>query len=147
MEDVVLSPAAIALEALEEREKAEEGERGGKEGEEKGGGERGDGNEEKGSYLTAHREFVEKIKENQGKLEEAMAPLIVEGLGLSGLRFVKADAEADKQHSVESEVLSTSSVDCIQQEILRAEEEAADEYLIFSTTKSFIEMMRFVKLL
>ncbi|KAH7829927.1 uncharacterized protein MONOS_5981 [Monocercomonoides exilis] len=69
MEDVVLSPEAIALAVLEEREEAEEGERRGKEGEEEGeekgkdDGERegGDGNEEKGRYLTAHREFVERI--------------------------------------------------------------------------------------
>eukprot|EP00770_Monocercomonoides_exilis_P016597 MONOS_16565.1-p1 / transcript=MONOS_16565.1 / gene=MONOS_16565 / organism=Monocercomonoides_exilis_PA203 / gene_product=IQ domain-containing protein H / transcript_product=IQ domain-containing protein H / location=Mono_scaffold01866:30-1708(-) / protein_length=472 / sequence_SO=supercontig / SO=protein_coding / is_pseudo=false len=135
MEDVVLSPAAIALAVLEEREEAEEGEKGGKEGEEKGEekGEDGrregdDGNEEKGGYPTAHREFVEKIKENQGKLEEAMAPLVVEALGLSGLRFVKAETEvgADKQHSVEPEVRSSSPSDGIQQENRRAAEEAAD---------------------
>eukprot|EP00770_Monocercomonoides_exilis_P011996 MONOS_11938.1-p1 / transcript=MONOS_11938.1 / gene=MONOS_11938 / organism=Monocercomonoides_exilis_PA203 / gene_product=flagellar associated protein / transcript_product=flagellar associated protein / location=Mono_scaffold00628:4-3414(-) / protein_length=1023 / sequence_SO=supercontig / SO=protein_coding / is_pseudo=false len=135
MEDVVLSPAAIALAVLEEREEAEEGEKGGKNGEEKGeekgeDGRRegGDGNEEKGGYPTAHREFVEKIKENQGKLEEAMAPLVVEALGLSGLRFVKAETEvgADKQYSVEPEVCSSSPSDGIQQENRRAEEEAAD---------------------
>ncbi|KAH7818702.1 uncharacterized protein MONOS_2140 [Monocercomonoides exilis] len=86
MEDVVQSPAAIELAVLKEREEAEEGERGckegDKEGEEKGeedggkdgGREGGDGNEEKGGYPTAHREFVERIKENQGKLEEAMTP-------------------------------------------------------------------------
>ncbi|KAH7820202.1 uncharacterized protein MONOS_8809 [Monocercomonoides exilis] len=67
MEDVVLSPAAIALAVLEEREEEEEGERGGKEGdkegEEKGeedgckdgGREGGDGNEDQGGYPTAHR--------------------------------------------------------------------------------------------
>ncbi|KAH7818992.1 uncharacterized protein MONOS_8097 [Monocercomonoides exilis] len=113
-----MSLAAIALAVLEEREEVEEGEKGGKEVEEKGeedggkdgGREGGDGNEEKGVYPTAHREFVERIKENQGKLEEAMAPLVVEALGLSGLRFVKADAEvgADKQHSVKPEVCSSS---------------------------------------
>ncbi|KAH7823395.1 uncharacterized protein MONOS_17600 [Monocercomonoides exilis] len=79
---------------LEEREEAEEGERGGKEGEENGeedGRKEGsEGNEEKGGYPTAHREFVERIKESQGKLEEAIAPLVVEGLGLGRLRFVKA---------------------------------------------------------
>ncbi|KAH7818636.1 uncharacterized protein MONOS_8386 [Monocercomonoides exilis] len=117
MEDVVQSPAAIELAVLEEREEAEEGEKGGKRGEEKGeedggkdgGREGGDGNEEKGGYPTAHREFVERIKENQGKLEEAIAPLVVEALGLSGLRFVKADAEvgADQQHSVEPEKRTT----------------------------------------
>ncbi|KAH7815543.1 uncharacterized protein MONOS_7160 [Monocercomonoides exilis] len=136
MEDVVLSPAAIALAVLEEREEVEDGERGGKEGEEKGEekGEDGrregdDGNEEKGGYPTAHREFVKRIKENQGKLEEAMAQLVVEAFGLSWLRFVKADAEAgaDKQHSVEPEVCSSSPSDGIQQENRRAaEEEAAD---------------------
>ncbi|KAH7831500.1 uncharacterized protein MONOS_11999 [Monocercomonoides exilis] len=115
----------------------EEGERGGKEGEEKGeekgeedgGREEGDVNEVKGGYPTAHREFVERIKENQGKLEEAMAPLVVEALGLSGLRFVKADAEvgASKQHPMKPEVCSSSPSDGIQQEISRAaEEEAAD---------------------
>ncbi|KAH7831524.1 uncharacterized protein MONOS_11111 [Monocercomonoides exilis] len=140
MEDVVLSPAAIALAVLEEREEVEEGERGckegDKEGEEKGeedggkdgGKEGGDGNEEKCGYPTAHREFVERIKENRGKLEEAMAPLIVEALGLSGLRFVKAEAEvgAYKQHSVEPEVCSSSPSNGIQQENRRAEEEATD---------------------
>ncbi|KAH7821117.1 uncharacterized protein MONOS_13549 [Monocercomonoides exilis] len=70
MEDVILSQAAIAQAVLEELEEAEEG----------------DGNEEKGWHPTAHREFVERIKENQGKLEEAMELLIVEALGLSGLR-------------------------------------------------------------
>ncbi|KAH7823610.1 uncharacterized protein MONOS_9489 [Monocercomonoides exilis] len=128
MEDVVLLPAAIPLDVLEEREEAEEGERRGKEGEEKGeekgekegeedgGREGGDGNEEKDGYPTAHREFVEKIKDNQGKLEEAMAQMVVEALGLSGLRFVKAEAEADsdKQHSVEPEVCSSSPSDGIQ---------------------------------
>ncbi|KAH7832711.1 uncharacterized protein MONOS_10943 [Monocercomonoides exilis] len=93
MEDIVQSHAAIVQAVLEEREEAEEGEKGGKEGEEKGeedgGREGGDGNEEKGGYPAAHREFVERIKENQGKLEEAMAPLIVEALGLRRLRFVK----------------------------------------------------------
>ncbi|KAH7824530.1 uncharacterized protein MONOS_6989 [Monocercomonoides exilis] len=121
MGDVVLSPAAIALAVLEEREEAEEGEKGGKEGgkegeekgEEDGGREGGDVNEEKGGYPAAHREFVERIKENKGKLEEAMAPLIVEALGLSGLRFVKAEVEvgADKQHSVEPEVCRSSPSD------------------------------------
>ncbi|KAH7831172.1 uncharacterized protein MONOS_10199 [Monocercomonoides exilis] len=109
MEDVVLSPAAIALAVLEEREEAEEGEKGDKEGEEKGeekgeedgGREEGDVNEVKGGYPTAHREFVERIKENQGKLEEAMAQMVVEALGLSGLRFVKADVVADKKHQLE----------------------------------------------
>ncbi|KAH7818447.1 uncharacterized protein MONOS_14078 [Monocercomonoides exilis] len=129
MEDVVLSPAAIALAVLEEREEAEEGEKGGKKGEEKGedGRREGDdGNEEKGGYPTDHREFVEKIKENQGKLEEAMAPLVVEALGLSLLRFVKAETEVDKHHSVEPEACSSSPSDGIQEEISRADEEAAD---------------------
>ncbi|KAH7831474.1 uncharacterized protein MONOS_16972 [Monocercomonoides exilis] len=66
---------AIVLVVLEEREEAEEG----------------DVNEVKGGYPAAHREFVERIKENRGKLEEAMAPLVVEALGMSGLRFVKAE--------------------------------------------------------
>ncbi|KAH7823512.1 uncharacterized protein MONOS_13588 [Monocercomonoides exilis] len=99
MKDVVLSQAAIALAVLEEREEVEEGERGGKEGEEKGEEEgedgrreEGDVNEEKGAYPTAHREFLERIKENQVKLEEAMALLVVETFGLSRLRFVKAEA-------------------------------------------------------
>ncbi|KAH7819659.1 uncharacterized protein MONOS_13138 [Monocercomonoides exilis] len=84
MENVVLLPEEIVLAVLEEREEAEEG----------------DVNEEKGVYPTAHREFVERIKENQRKLEEAMVQMVVEALGLSRLRFVKADAEADtdKQH-------------------------------------------------
>ncbi|KAH7819368.1 uncharacterized protein MONOS_9249 [Monocercomonoides exilis] len=51
MEDVVLSLAAIALAVPEEREEAEGG----------------DGDEVKGGYPVAHREFVEKIKDNQGK--------------------------------------------------------------------------------
>ncbi|KAH7815134.1 uncharacterized protein MONOS_13518 [Monocercomonoides exilis] len=73
-----------------------EGEEEGKEeGKEDGGREGGDGNEVKGGCPTAHREFVERIKENQMKLEEAMALLVVEALGLSELRFVKAEAEAD----------------------------------------------------
>ncbi|KAH7819790.1 uncharacterized protein MONOS_10210 [Monocercomonoides exilis] len=57
-----------------------------------------------------------------------MTPLVVEELGLNGLRFVKTDAEvgADKQHSVEPEVFSSSPSNGIQQEISRAEEEAAD---------------------
>ncbi|KAH7815148.1 uncharacterized protein MONOS_12830 [Monocercomonoides exilis] len=114
-----------------EREEAEEGERrgkeGDKEGEEKGWRKGVDGNEEKSGYPTAHREFVDRIKENQGKLEEAMAPLVVEALGLSGLRFVKAEAEVgvSKQHSVKYEVCSTPSAYGIQQEISRAEEEEA----------------------
>ncbi|KAH7820374.1 uncharacterized protein MONOS_6247 [Monocercomonoides exilis] len=83
MEDVVLPPAAIALAVLEEREEAEEG----------------GGNRVKGGHRTVHREFVERIKENQGKLEEAMEPL-VEALGLSGLRFVKEETheKTGKQH-------------------------------------------------
>ncbi|KAH7815742.1 uncharacterized protein MONOS_12845 [Monocercomonoides exilis] len=109
MEDVVLSPAAIALAVLEEREEAEGEEMGEEKGEEKGeedeGRDRGDGNEEKGRYPTAHREHAKRIKENQGKLEEAMASLVAEALELSGLRFEKArsEAEADKKYSVESE--------------------------------------------
>ncbi|KAH7828290.1 uncharacterized protein MONOS_12750 [Monocercomonoides exilis] len=79
-----VAPAAIALAVLEEREEAKEGERGDKEGEEMGGKEGGDGNEEKSGRPTAHREFVERMKENQGKLEEAMALLVVEALGLVG---------------------------------------------------------------
>ncbi|KAH7819367.1 uncharacterized protein MONOS_17942 [Monocercomonoides exilis] len=57
-----------------------------------------------------------------------MAQLIVKALGLSGLRFVKAESEVgvSKQHSVEPEVHSSSPSDGIQQEISRAEEEAAD---------------------
>ncbi|KAH7818638.1 uncharacterized protein MONOS_8384 [Monocercomonoides exilis] len=112
MEDVVLLPAAIALAALEEREEAKECE----------------GNEEKGGYPTAHREFVERIKENQGKLEEAIAQLVVEALGLVWLRFmkVKTHPEADKQHSVESEMCSSSPSDGIQQENRKAAEEATD---------------------
>ncbi|KAH7819598.1 uncharacterized protein MONOS_15974 [Monocercomonoides exilis] len=105
------------------------GERGDKEGEEDGGREEGEGNEEKGGYPTAHREFVERIKENQGKLEEAMAPLVVEALGLSGLRFVKAETEVceSKQHPMKPEVCSSSPSNGIQQENRRAaEEEAAD---------------------
>ncbi|KAH7826803.1 uncharacterized protein MONOS_3884 [Monocercomonoides exilis] len=86
-----------------------------------------EGNEEKGGYPILQIEFVERIKEKQRKLEEAMAPLVVDALGLSRLRFVKeTKAEVDKQHSVKSEVCSISSADGIQQEILRAEEEAAD---------------------
>ncbi|KAH7830290.1 uncharacterized protein MONOS_7557 [Monocercomonoides exilis] len=83
IEDIVQSRAVIVQAVFDEREEAEEG----------------DGNEEKGGYPTARREFVERIKENQGKLEEAIALLVVEALGLSGLRFVKAgtEAEADKQ--------------------------------------------------
>ncbi|KAH7818511.1 uncharacterized protein MONOS_8417 [Monocercomonoides exilis] len=136
MEDAVLSPAAIALAVLEEREEAEAGKGGGKEGEEKGekegkedeAREGGDRNEEKGGFLTAHREFVERIKENQGNLKEAMVQPVVEELGLSGLRFVKVDAEVgvDKLHSVEPEVCSTSPSTGIQQENRRAEEEIAD---------------------
>ncbi|KAH7828827.1 uncharacterized protein MONOS_6167 [Monocercomonoides exilis] len=132
MGDVILLPEKIVLAVLEEREEVEEGEKGCKEGdkegeekgEEDGGREGGDGNEEKGVYPTAHREFVERIKENQGKLEEAMAPLVVEALGLGRLRFVKAEAEADsdKQHSVEPEVCSSSPSDGIQQKISREEE-------------------------
>ncbi|KAH7816028.1 uncharacterized protein MONOS_2536 [Monocercomonoides exilis] len=136
MEDVVLFPEAIALAMLDGREEVEEGNGNGEEGEEKGeedggkdgGREGGDGNEEKGWYPTAHRKFVERIKEKQGKLEEAMAPLVVEALGLSRLRFVKAEAEAgaDKQHSEEPELCSSSPSDGIQQENRRAEEEEAD---------------------
>ncbi|KAH7823546.1 uncharacterized protein MONOS_12739 [Monocercomonoides exilis] len=42
--------------------------------------EEGEGYEEKDEYPTAHREYVRKIKENQGKLEEAMVPLVTEAL-------------------------------------------------------------------
>ncbi|KAH7820718.1 uncharacterized protein MONOS_14717 [Monocercomonoides exilis] len=105
---------AITLAVLEEREEAEEGERGckegDKEGEEKGGRKGGDGNEVKGGYPAAHREFVERIKENQGKLEEAIAQMVVEALGMSGL----------------SEGCSSSPSDNVQQENRRAEEESAD---------------------
>ncbi|KAH7820936.1 uncharacterized protein MONOS_9162 [Monocercomonoides exilis] len=125
--------ALIALAVLEEREEAEEGEKGGKEGskdgEEEEGREGGDGNEEKGVYMTSRREFVERIKENQGKQENTMSPLVVEALELSWLRFVKAVAKAeadteagpDKQHSVEPEVHSSSPSDGFQREISRAE--------------------------
>ncbi|KAH7816452.1 uncharacterized protein MONOS_15518 [Monocercomonoides exilis] len=140
MEDVVLSPAAIELAVLKEREEAEEGKRGGKEGEEKGeergkekgeedeGRDGGDGNEEKGGYPTVHREYVGKIKENQGKLEEAMAQLVVEALGLSQLRSVKVKThkEADKRYSVESKMCSSSPSDGIQQESRKAEKETVD---------------------
>ncbi|KAH7821009.1 uncharacterized protein MONOS_7686 [Monocercomonoides exilis] len=118
MEDVVLSQVSIALAVLEEREEVEEGERGGKDG----------GKGEKKSEKKMDGEFVERNKENQEKLEEVIAPLVVEALGLSGLRFVKEKAEVgvNKQHSVEPEVCSSLSAYCIQQEISRAEEEAAD---------------------
>ncbi|KAH7825082.1 uncharacterized protein MONOS_8979 [Monocercomonoides exilis] len=123
MEDVVLLPEEIVQAVLEEREEEEEG----------------GVNKVKNGYPTAHREFVERIKENQGKLEEAMAPLVVEAVGLSLLRFVKVAAEAkaeteteaedeayaNKQHLVEPKVCSSSPSDGIQQEISRAEEEAA----------------------
>eukprot|EP00770_Monocercomonoides_exilis_P000298 MONOS_296.1-p1 / transcript=MONOS_296.1 / gene=MONOS_296 / organism=Monocercomonoides_exilis_PA203 / gene_product=unspecified product / transcript_product=unspecified product / location=Mono_scaffold00005:56407-56772(+) / protein_length=122 / sequence_SO=supercontig / SO=protein_coding / is_pseudo=false len=109
MKDVNLLPAAIALAVREEREETEEGES--EEAEE------GDENEVKCVYPTAHREFVERMKEIQGKLEEAMAPLNVEALGLSRLRFVKVETEADKLHSVGPEVCSTSPSYSIQQEI------------------------------
>ncbi|KAH7826990.1 uncharacterized protein MONOS_3536 [Monocercomonoides exilis] len=68
------------------------------------------------------------MKENLGKLEEAMALLVVEALGLSRLRFVKAGAEADsdKQHSIETKLCCSSSDYSIQQEISRTEKEAAD---------------------
>ncbi|KAH7822271.1 uncharacterized protein MONOS_11983 [Monocercomonoides exilis] len=68
-----------------------------------------------------------------------MALLIVEALGLSRLRFVKAgpeaetEAGADKQHSEESEVNSSSPSDGIQQENKRAEEEATDGSLNISS--------------
>ncbi|KAH7828986.1 uncharacterized protein MONOS_16112 [Monocercomonoides exilis] len=57
-----------------------------------------------------------------------MAQLVVEALGLAWLRFVnaKGEAGADKQHSEEPEVCSSSPSDGIQQENRRAEEEAAD---------------------
>ncbi|KAH7815487.1 uncharacterized protein MONOS_5416 [Monocercomonoides exilis] len=75
MEDVVQSLIAIVLAVIEERKDVEggkEGEEKGKEdGEEDGGREGGDLNEEKGEYPIAHRELVERIKEDQGKLEEA----------------------------------------------------------------------------
>ncbi|KAH7819121.1 uncharacterized protein MONOS_12788 [Monocercomonoides exilis] len=108
-EEMVLSPAAIALEVLEEWEEAEEGEMEETEG--------GDGNEEKGGRPIAHREFVEGIKENQGKLEEAIAQLVVEALGLSRLRFVKArtatEASAGKKFSVQPEMRNFSPADGI----------------------------------
>ncbi|KAH7825977.1 uncharacterized protein MONOS_4549 [Monocercomonoides exilis] len=116
-EDVVLLPEEIALDVLEEREEAEEGERGGKEGEERGeeyggrvggkdeGREGGDGNEEKGGYPAAHREFVERIKENLGKMEKAMEQLVVEALGLSWLRFVKAEADCSMRWNQKCAVL------------------------------------------
>ncbi|KAH7832301.1 uncharacterized protein MONOS_11649 [Monocercomonoides exilis] len=55
-EDVVLSPAAIALAVLEEREEAEEGEE----------------DETKGDYPTVHREYSKRIKEKQWKLEDVV---------------------------------------------------------------------------
>ncbi|KAH7829090.1 uncharacterized protein MONOS_17131 [Monocercomonoides exilis] len=57
-----------------------------------------------------------------------MSPLVVEALGLSGLRFVKAEAEAgaNKQHSEEPELCSSSPSDGTQLENRRAEEEEAD---------------------
>ncbi|KAH7814834.1 uncharacterized protein MONOS_14840 [Monocercomonoides exilis] len=56
MEDVVLSPAAIALAVPEEREE----------------------DETKGDYPTAHREYSKRIKEKQWKLEDAMEPPVAE---------------------------------------------------------------------
>ncbi|KAH7818867.1 uncharacterized protein MONOS_13813 [Monocercomonoides exilis] len=113
MEDVVLLPEEIVLVVLEEREEAEEG----------------DVNEVKGGYPAAHREFVERVKKNQGKPEEVMAQLNVETLGLSRLRFVKADTEVcvSKQHPMKSEVCSSSPSDGIQQENRRASEEEATD--------------------
>ncbi|KAH7818047.1 uncharacterized protein MONOS_5075 [Monocercomonoides exilis] len=67
VEDVVMLTGVIALDVLEERED-----------EVRGGG---DGNKEKGLYPTAHREFVERIKEKQGKLESAMVLLVGKHLG------------------------------------------------------------------
>ncbi|KAH7819529.1 uncharacterized protein MONOS_16070 [Monocercomonoides exilis] len=101
MEDVVLKPAEITLAVLEERKEEEEDRR--REG--------CDVNKEKCGHPTAYREFVERIKENLRKLEEKIALLVVEALGLNRLRFVKAEtkAEADKQHSVEPEVCGSSS--------------------------------------
>ncbi|KAH7821110.1 uncharacterized protein MONOS_13728 [Monocercomonoides exilis] len=124
MEDMVQSYAAIVLAVFDEREEAEEGEKGGKEGEEKG--------EEEGE--DGRRDGGDGIIENQVKLEEAKVPLVVEALGLSELRFVKAEvgteAEAEagtnKQHSIETKVCRSSTSDGIQQEISRAEEEAVD---------------------
>ncbi|KAH7826148.1 uncharacterized protein MONOS_17397 [Monocercomonoides exilis] len=101
------------------REEGEEGEKGGKEREEI---EEKGGNGVKGDYPTAYREFVERIKENQGKQVEAISPLVVEALGMIRQRFVKAvakdeadtEADADKQHSVEPEVHSSSPSDGFQ---------------------------------
>ncbi|KAH7819303.1 uncharacterized protein MONOS_14573 [Monocercomonoides exilis] len=59
-------------------------------------------------------------------MEEAMAPLVVEVLGTSRLRFVKArtetEADTDKQHSIEPEVCNSSPADGIRQEISREDE-------------------------
>ncbi|KAH7827057.1 uncharacterized protein MONOS_14348 [Monocercomonoides exilis] len=55
-----------------------------------------------------------------------MTLLVVEELGLSRLRFVKEDVDSDKQHAVEPEMCSSSSVDGIQQEISRAKDGAKD---------------------
>ncbi|KAH7824950.1 uncharacterized protein MONOS_10895 [Monocercomonoides exilis] len=118
MNDAVLSPAAIALAVLAVLEEREEEEEGG-------------GNEVKGGYPAAHREFVEKIKDNQWKLEEAMAPLVAEALGMSRLRFVNArtetEASAGKKYSVEPEMSNSSPADSIRQEISRAEESETED--------------------
>ncbi|KAH7817372.1 uncharacterized protein MONOS_12392 [Monocercomonoides exilis] len=69
--------------------------------------------------------------ENQGEPDEAGrsdGSVVVEALGLNRLRFVKADADVgvSKQHPMKPEVCSSSPSNSIQQEISRAEEEAAD---------------------
>ncbi|KAH7828514.1 uncharacterized protein MONOS_7711 [Monocercomonoides exilis] len=103
---------ALLQAVLEEREEAKEGE----------------GDEMKGDCPAAHRELVERIKKSQGKQEEAMESTVVEALGLSWLRFAKAEdeAEADKPHSTEAEMYHSSPSDGIQQKISRAEEESLD---------------------
>ncbi|KAH7817085.1 uncharacterized protein MONOS_8006 [Monocercomonoides exilis] len=111
------SRPAISLAELEEREEAEEGEREGAEG--------GDGTEEKGGYRTAHRDFVERIKENQGKLEEAIAPLVVEAFGLSRLSV---------------QFFSIRWYPTGEQENRRAEEEAADGSLGMTSDGSTAEV-------
>ncbi|KAH7823449.1 uncharacterized protein MONOS_9629 [Monocercomonoides exilis] len=69
---------------------------------------------------------MERIKEKQGKLESAMVLLVVEALGPSGLRLVKAGMEADKQHSAKPEVCSSSPSGGTQLENRRAEEDSED---------------------
>ncbi|KAA6328079.1 MAG: hypothetical protein EZS28_053757, partial [Streblomastix strix] len=93
---LLLSPAVVALAALEEREEEEE-----KEEMEKAKKNGEQIEDEKKVFPSTHRQFVQKIKENQVLLEETLAPKIAEALGIDAIQDLQAELLTEEEEEKE----------------------------------------------